>query len=442
MSILWQLALALGLIMGLLGIMSVLSRVARRGEWHPELARKIVHVLASGLAIPLPWLFVDDWPVWLVLGLALVAMVAMRTPLLAGPGRALHSVARKSWGDVLLVVSVGLLFLLQGAHPVLYVLPLSVVALGDAAAALAGSAYGRTFYLTPDGRKSVEGSTMFLLVTLILAMICLLLLTDMGRGELILAAFCIAVFATVIEADSWAGLDNLFLPMGVYLFLVNFYGWPDTGGMQRLVAAALAMPLAYGISRAAGASGQIARIHAVALFMILCAVHVWNAVLPGLVLLGPALLSARQGEGGTDRGALNVVTGLAVVSFAFLAIDVPCGASGISFYGIGCAAIAAGLVSQGLPEMMRPIRLGAALAACVTLWLLWVLLGDLNAASMAWHAGQEVQAAVLILLAGLLPQVWPGLFRRGAEIRITVLGALPALCLYGGNCLLNGGAGA
>ncbi|WP_305970817.1 MULTISPECIES: hypothetical protein [unclassified Mameliella] len=442
MSILWQLALALGLIMGLLGIMSVLSRVARRGDWHPELARKIVHVLASGLAIPLPWLFVDDWPVWLVLGLALVAMVAMRTPLLAGPGRALHSVARKSWGDVLLVVSVGLLFLLQGAHPVLYVLPLSVVALGDAAAALAGSAYGRTFYLTPDGRKSVEGSTMFLLVTLILAMICLLLLTDMGRGELILAAFCIAVFATVIEADSWAGLDNLFLPMGVYLFLVNFYGWPDTGGMPRLVAAALAMPLAYGISLASGASGQIARIHAVALFMILCAVHVWNAVLPGLVLLGHALLSARQKEDATDRGALNVVTGLAAVSFAFLAIDVPCGASGISFYGIGCAAIAAGLVSQGLPEMTRPIRLGAALAACVTLWLLWVLLGDLNAASMAWHAGQEVQAAALILLAGLLPQVWPGLFQRGAEFRITVLGALPALCLYGGNCLLNGGAGA
>ncbi|KHQ53578.1 hypothetical protein [Mameliella alba] len=441
MSILWQSALALGLILGLLGIMTVLSRVARRGDWHPELARKIVHVLASGLAIPLPWLFVDDWPVWLVLGLALSAMVAMRTPLLAGPGRALHSVERKSWGDVLLVVSVGLLFLLQGAHPVLYILPLSVVALGDAAAALAGSAYGRNFYLTPDGRKSVEGSTMFLLVTLILAMICLLLLTDMGRGELILAAFCIALFATVIEADSWAGLDNLFLPMGVYLFLVNFYGWPDTGGLMRLVAVALAMPLAYGLSRAAGTTGQIARIHAVALFMILCAVHVWNAVLPGLVLLGHALLLARQGGDGTDRGALNVVTGLAAVSFAFLAIDVPCGASGIGFYGIGCAAIAAGLVSHGLPDMARGLRLGAGLAACGTLWLLWFLLGDLNVGSMAWHAGQEVQAAVLILLAGLLPQVWPALFQRGAEIRITVLGALPALCLYGGNCLLNGGAG-
>ncbi|WP_167646063.1 hypothetical protein [Mameliella alba] len=441
MNILWQSALALGLILGLLGIMTVLSRVARRGDWHPELARKIVHVLASGLAIPLPWLFVDDWPVWLVLGLALSAMVAMRTPLLAGPGRALHSVERRSWGDVLLVVSVGLLFLLHGAHPVLYILPLSVVALGDAAAALAGSAYGRNFYLTPDGRKSVEGSTMFLLVTLILAMICLLLLTDMGRGELILAAFCIALFATVIEADSWAGLDNLFLPMGVYLFLVNFYGWPDTGGLMRLVAAALAMPLAYGLSRAAGTTGQIARIHAVALFMILCAVHVWNAVLPGLVLLGHALLLARQGGDGTDRGALNVVTGLAAVSFAFLAIDVPCGASGIGFYGIGCAAIAAGLVSHGLPDMARGLRLGASLAACGALWLLWFLLGDLNVGSMAWHTGQEVQAAVLILLSGLLPQVWPALFQRGAEIRITVLGALPALCLYGGNCLLNGGAG-
>ncbi|MBV7392965.1 hypothetical protein [Mameliella sediminis] len=442
MTVIWQTALALGLILGLLGIMTWLSRHARDHDWHPELARKIVHVLASGLAIPLPWLFVDDWPVWLVLGLALLAMTAMRTPLLRGPGRALHSVERKSWGDVLLVVSVGLLFLLHAAHPVLYVLPLAVVALGDAAAALAGSAYGRTFYLTPDGRKSVEGSTMFFLVTVILAMVCLLLQTDMARTDLILAAFSIALFATVIEADSWAGLDNLFLPMGVFLFLFNFIGWPGEPGLTRVLGPLVAMPLAYGLSRGAGASPQVARIHAVALFMILSAVHVWNAVLPGLVLLAQALGAGRRARPDGDRGALNIVTGLAAFSFAFLAIEVPCRASGINFYGFGCAAVAAGLLAHGLPRMTQALRLGAALAAAGTLWSLWVLLTGLNTGTTAWHGTQEIEAAVVIALTALLPVLWPALFHRKAEVRISLLGALPALCLYGGHCLLIGGGGA
>ena len=150
MSAFLQFATVVALILGLLGVMAGLSHIARKHAWHPEVARKIVHVAASGIAIPLPWVFPDAWPVWLLLGLSLAAMLAMRTPLLAGPGRALHSVERRSWGDVLLVISVGLVLLLHRGEPVLYILPLLVLALGDAAAALTGSTYGRTFYLTED----------------------------------------------------------------------------------------------------------------------------------------------------------------------------------------------------------------------------------------------------------------------------------------------------
>lgn len=105
MNTLVQIAAVLALILGLLGKMAGLSHLAKARNWHPEVARKIVHVAASGIAIPLPWPFPETWPVWLLLTLALAATLAMRTPLLAGPGRTLHSVARKPWGDVLLVVS-------------------------------------------------------------------------------------------------------------------------------------------------------------------------------------------------------------------------------------------------------------------------------------------------------------------------------------------------
>ena len=44
----------------------------------------------------------------------------------------------------------------QAAEPVLYVLPLAVLTLSDAAAALAGSSYGRMRYTIEEGQKSIK----------------------------------------------------------------------------------------------------------------------------------------------------------------------------------------------------------------------------------------------------------------------------------------------
>ena len=52
-------------------------------------------------------------------------------------------------------------------------MPLAVLTLADAAAALAGSTYGRRFFTVDDGRKRVEGSAVFFTVTLLVAMVCL-----------------------------------------------------------------------------------------------------------------------------------------------------------------------------------------------------------------------------------------------------------------------------
>ena len=430
-----QIAAVLALILGLLGTMAGLSHLARARSWHPEVARKIVHVAASGIAIPLPWLFPETWPVWLLLALALAAMLAMRTPLLAGPGRALHSVARKSWGDVLLVVSVGLVLLLYRGEAVLYVLPLLVLALGDAAAALTGSAYGRNFYRTEDGSKSVEGSTMFFLVVLILSMVCLLLLTDMARGTLILVSLGVAVFATVIEADSWRGFDNLFLPMGVFLFLWRLTEAPGGESLARMVPPLAAMALAYGVGRAAGMNLQVARIHAVAMFLILSATDLWNAVLPALVLVVHGAVASRRPGEGLAAETLDMVAGLAVLSFGFLALDPAVGQSAINFYGLACAAVAVAQFGRGLAGLGRGRAAAGTVLFAAVVWVLWIWLTGLNSPRTHWHGPIGIPGAAILGLVALATTLRPTAFTRAAGRRIALLGAVPALLLFGA-CLL------
>lgn len=421
----------LAMMAGLLGSMAVLSRIASSRQWHPEVARKIVHVAASGIALPLPWLFEVDWPVWLLLGLSLVAMLAMRTPLLSGTGRALHSVDRDSWGDVLLVVSVALLFLLSNNEPILYVLPLLILALGDAAAALTGSAYGRLFYETKDGQKSVEGSTMFFLVSLILAMACLLLLTDLHRVSVIPVALGVAIFATVVEADSWKGFDNLFLPMGAFLFLFNIFGDVQAVSLAHLLGPALAIPVTFYASRALGMNRQVSRIFAVALFMIVSATNFWNTLLPTLVLVVYALVARSRKETHDVGQTLDVVTGLALVSFGFLALGPATNQQATDFYQLACGAMVVGYAMFGVKSSRSHLRLAAGLFAALLIWLSWRNIITLNGGVEPVGVELQLSAGLVLLTVVLALSFWPSRLQSIKGLAISLLSALPALGLLG-----------
>ena len=216
-----QVAIALGSVAALLLVMLVVKRMARRFDWPPELQRKLVHIATGLYALTLPWLFPDRWPVYMLVGISLVVLMALRVPWVAnhGIGSTLHSVERQSWGDILLTLAVGMTFFLSGEDLILFVLPMAVLTLADAAAALAGTAYGKRFFAVEDGRKSVEGAAIFFMVTLIVSMICLLLLTDVPRPNVIALGLAVAALGTLIEAESWRGLDNFFLPVGLMIYL-------------------------------------------------------------------------------------------------------------------------------------------------------------------------------------------------------------------------------
>lgn len=218
-------------VLGALGLALVSLRQAQlRRRLSPEGARKGLHVAMSAVMLALPWLFDAAWPVVLLAGLAVGAMLAVRlVPLLRdGVGGVIHEVGRQSVGDVCFPIAVCLLYLLTADSPVLYAIAILMLGLADPAAALTGARHGLSPYATVDGTKSLEGSVAFAFIAFLCVHVPLLLFTPVGRAEALWISAIVAVLATIVEAVSWGGLDNLFVPLGTYAVLVRLLTFPAT----------------------------------------------------------------------------------------------------------------------------------------------------------------------------------------------------------------------
>lgn len=238
---------AMGVVLGTLGgLLAALTLYRRAAAPHPELLRKCLHVGMGLVTLAFPWLFDRAWPVLVLCGLSVLLMAALRTvkPLKAGVGQVVGGVSRASLGDVYFPLAVCVLWLLyleddlQGpARRLLgYVIPLLLLTLSDAFAALVGVAYGRFRYATPDGMKSLEGSFAFFLCSFVCIHVPILLMTDTGRAETLLIAVLLAWLATMFEAIAWGGLDNLILPVAAYLMLHAYWLLPAGPLLERLAA--------------------------------------------------------------------------------------------------------------------------------------------------------------------------------------------------------------
>ena len=212
-----------------LALVAIRRLQVRRGL-SAEVSRKGLHVTMSLIALALPWLFDETWPVLVLAGLAVAAMLAVRfvPALRRDVGGVLHSVERQSLGDVAFPLAIALLYVLTADSPVLYAVPLLLLGLADPAAALIGARHGLSPYATEEGTKSHEGSVAFAFVAFLCVHVPLLVFTPIGRAESLWIAAIVAVLATLVEAVSWGGLDNLFVPLGTYAVLMRLMTFPAT----------------------------------------------------------------------------------------------------------------------------------------------------------------------------------------------------------------------
>ncbi|MCC6981671.1 MAG: hypothetical protein IT535_00220, partial [Bauldia sp.] len=294
MSPLASVAVAIGSIAVLVGLMALIWWLAPRLGWSPELKRKAMHIATGLYALSLPLIFHERWPVVVLATLAVLVLLVLRLPAFARTGisSTLHDVQRKSYGEILLAVSVGVLFYRSLGDPVLYVLPIALVTLSDAAAALAGTRYGRRVFSIGDGQKSLEGVAIFFLVSWILAMVVLLLMTDVDRLTVVLLGLVVAAFGALVEADSWHGFDNLFVPVGVHLFLQSHI---DSSPLPIAVIAAtfiLALLVVAGAAQHLRLAKSSALAYAILIFLILAVTEFHNSVIP-LAAIFAALAAQR-----------------------------------------------------------------------------------------------------------------------------------------------------
>jgi phytol kinase len=225
----------------LAGLLAGLRRYRAWAEVDPEWTRKIAHIVMGGVTLTFPWVFDAAWPVVVLSALALALMIGLRASarLHETMGQALYGVHRASYGELCFPIAIGLLFVLSGGDPFLFCVPILLLGVADPAAAAIGLRHGKVLYTTDDGIKSGEGSAGFFLVAFFCVHIPLLLGTDTGRLETLLIATIVGLLVASLEAISWRGLDNLFVPVGGYVLLTSHLAMEADALLLRLAVIAV-----------------------------------------------------------------------------------------------------------------------------------------------------------------------------------------------------------
>jgi phytol kinase len=423
MTITQNLLLVVVSIAAILALMFLLRRIAGRLAIAPEMQRKIIHVMTGLYALILPLIFKDLWPVFLLVALSVATMLVLRLARFSSDGLSsvLHAVKRPSYGEIYLSLTVGLLFFRSQGAPVLYMLPILILTLSDAAAALVGSAYGRRRYLIADGVKSIEGTVACFIVTWLVAMIALMLMTDIAELNVIVLSFLIAAFATLIEADSWRGLDNLFVPIGVHLLLATHL---TSDPMTLAVLAGVFIAATGAILAAApylGLTPHAARVVIALIFLICTYSTVVTAILP-LLAVAAHLLARAFRPSDSEFSDLDFLSSAALISLAWLFVGELSGRTTVAFYGLTFGLVAAALLAQALRGHWRPIVLpaGAAIIALVH----WVTSREIPEPISWWAIGLSVAAVMAVALAV------PHIFDRQRALGIFALSLVAPILLF------------
>ncbi|MGH7944105.1 MAG: diacylglycerol/polyprenol kinase family protein, partial [Opitutaceae bacterium] len=206
----------IALVVALLGALMLSVRaLQQRSAIDAELARKLVHMGMGSVCLAFPWIFADAPAVWVLAGIAVTSLAAVRlAPVLRVRfGGVLGGVKRVSLGEIYFPCAVALVFTLAGGDRAAFCAPVAILTFADAAGALVGHRWGRLRYQAVESTKSFEGSTAVFAVTWICAAVVLAGLGGVTAERALLVGMVMALFAALVEAVSWRGLDNLLVPL-------------------------------------------------------------------------------------------------------------------------------------------------------------------------------------------------------------------------------------
>lgn len=209
-----QAILAAAIIAAILGLSEVAWKKARiRGE----VARKFVHITSGVFIAFLPFWVDYNWIKILAVGFVIANIVNRYVDFF----HAIHSVRRKSWGDVLFGVGV---FAVAWFEPSAWIFTLAIlqVSLADGLAAVAGVTYGDKhgkYYLFTQP-KSIIGSSVFLVVSAVILAVGFVMSSYIADPlQMWPVLVMLPLMLVCIENMAVFGADNLALPLATLAVL-------------------------------------------------------------------------------------------------------------------------------------------------------------------------------------------------------------------------------
>jgi dolichol kinase len=189
-----------------------------------KLSRKFLHMMIGNLPFFIPFFtfnsFPMNFPFFVAAPFVLVTFLATTYSPLKSLGRKLSGLGEitgegHQLGLVFYAISYTTLAFFFAAKPYVIAAGILPMAYGDASASIVGEKYGKKRYRI-TANKSLEGSVAMFIVSFLAVSVSLLffsLFYSFSMSGLLLAAFGAVFVATVAEAFTPLGFDNITVPL-------------------------------------------------------------------------------------------------------------------------------------------------------------------------------------------------------------------------------------
>ncbi|MDO5860167.1 diacylglycerol/polyprenol kinase family protein [Methanobrevibacter sp.] len=180
----------------------------------PEFSRKFLHIMVGNMIFAMPF-FSNPWV--MIIGLTLPASIGTFLLTEYSPIKIENSMTESGHALGLFFYSAIWTILLVIFGNYIWIVALAIVPLvyGDGFAALIGIKFGKVKFSIFGSTKSVEGSLAMFVVTTVMSVFVWMVFTSIGYNMPefnIVNIILISAVATICEAFSYGGIDNLTVP--------------------------------------------------------------------------------------------------------------------------------------------------------------------------------------------------------------------------------------
>lgn len=210
-------------VFSVIGLGELLRRVLHRSS---NFTRKFIHIGVGMWVLGTVWLFET---LWLALIPPATFVLINAISYWRGTFKAMETGEKSNLGTIYFPIAFAALIYVFWEQPLLMVASMMPLTWGDAQAALVGQRYGHRFFTVAGHTRSLEGSMAMLFwswVTTALVLFVMPYLLGMPAINWLLTLIyggAVAIVATLVEALSPWGIDNLTIPAASALALAALF---------------------------------------------------------------------------------------------------------------------------------------------------------------------------------------------------------------------------